>query len=349
MPTVFISYKSPDLPSAERICSALESRGIGCWMAPRDIPPGADWPSAVMHAIKGAKVMVLVLSAASHSDKQVAREVQNADHEGLSIVTFRLDNVSPPDELAYFLRNLQWLDAFDGRFDSAVDRLVNVVLALPTAPPSPAAVSGLPDRVPPPPSADRVKTGTNRRMTTVLWSAIGILAISAVVWAMLHKNPVPPGTKPDGAATPVSNAQTSNAPITLDGQSNADVAKSVPPPSALNRAELIQLRNAARREWRGGKQAKAIADISRLIALDPHWAAPYLDRGEWELARGQSNEALADFKACLDAHPDSLPIEQIAYQHRGELEQTMGDAAGAKADLAEAAAIKSKMGSSKAK
>ncbi|HEX4228970.1 MAG TPA: TIR domain-containing protein [Bryobacteraceae bacterium] len=345
MPTVFISYKSPDLASAERICSALESREIECWMAPRDIPPGADWPSAVLHGIRGAKVMVLVLSSASHSDKQIAREVENADHEGLSIVTFRLDNVSPPDELAYFLRNLQWLDAFDGRFDPAVERLVKVVLAPPAARPL-APVPGHPEPRPP---AGISKTPANNRMTTVVWSAIGILAVSAVVWAVLHKNPAPPNTKPDGGATPAAAAQTPNGPITLDGQSNADVAKSVPPPSALNQAELIQLRNAARREWRNGKQAKAINDVSHLISLDPPWAAPYLDRGEWELARGQNDEALADFKACIDAHPDSLAIEQIAYQHRGELEQTMGDAGGAKSDLAEASAIKSKMGTPKGK
>jgi tetratricopeptide (TPR) repeat protein len=300
-----------------------------------------------MHGIKGAKVMVLVLSAASHSDKQIAREVENADHEGLSIVTFRLDNVSPPDELAYFLRNLQWLDAFDGRFDSAVERLAKLVLAPPAPRPS-APAGGLPEPVPPPSSPGINKSATNNRTMMVVWSAIGIVAISVVVWAILHKNPVPPDTKQEGGAvTPAANAQTSNPPISLDSQSNDDVAKSVPPPSTLNRAELIQLRNAARREWRNGKQAKAIDDISHLIAQDPHWAAPYLDRGEWELARGQNDEALTDFKACIDAHPDSLAIEQIAYQHRGELEQTMGNADSAKADLAEASAIKSKMGSSK--
>jgi tetratricopeptide (TPR) repeat protein len=337
MPVVFISYKSPDLASAERICSALESRGIACWMAPRDIPPGADWPSAVVHGIKGAKVMVLVLSAASHSDKQIAREVENADHEGLSIVTFRLDNVSPPDQLAYFLRNLQWLDAFDGRFDAAVERLVKVVLAPSAPPPSPAS-TGL------------AQTRTTNRTMPLLWSAIGTVVLALAVWAMVaYRNPQPAAAKQNSAAASAGNAQTTSPPIPLEGQSNADVAQSVPPPSSLNRAELIQLRNAARREWRNGKQVKAIDDISRLITLDPHWAAPYLDRGEWELARGQNNEALSDFKACIDAHPDSLAIEQIAYQHRGELEQTMGNTDGAKADLAEAETIKSKMGSSKGK
>lgn len=349
MPTVFISYKTPDLASAERICSSLESQGIACWMAPRDIPPGSDWPSAVMHGIKGAKVMVLVLSAASHSDKQIAREVQNADHEGLSIITLRLDDVSPPDELAYFLRNLQWLDAFDGRFDSALKQLAAVVVTAPAQAATPtAARTGTPKPV-------GSKTASSNRLT-LIWSAIGAAAVAVVVWAMLHNSPLPPRPSPQKAAVSQAtmpggtvNAQTASAPISLAGESNADVANSQPPVGSVNKAESVELRNAARREWRNGKQAKAINDISHLITIEPKWAAPYLDRGEWELARGQNKEALADFKTCIDAHPDSLATEQICYQHRGEMEQTMGSAAAASADLAEAASIKAKMKAPKGK
>ncbi|MGC2661326.1 MAG: TIR domain-containing protein [Bryobacteraceae bacterium] len=343
---------------AERICSALESRGIACWMAPRDIPPGTDWPSAVMHGIKGSKVMVLILSAASHSDKQIAREVENADHEGLNIITFRLDNVSPPDELAYFLRNLQWLDAFNGRFDSAVEKLANVVLQ-----PSTAAHTALHPRTPlQSPQAGlsnskAPKDGSGRNRMTLVWGAIGIVAIAVIVWAVLHKSGpkaapqngavVAAGQSGSAAPAAAGDAQKPNAPISLDGQSNTEVANSVPPASALNKTELVQLRMAARREWRSGKHEKAMTDISRLITLSPHWASPYLDRGEWELARGQNNEALADFKACIDAHPDSLSAEQIAYHHRGEIERTMGDSAAAHADLAQAASIKAKLATAK--
>ena len=326
-------------------------------MAPRDIPPGADWPSAVMHGIKGAKVMVLLLSDASHSDKQIAREVENADHEGLSIITFRLADVAPPDELAYYLRNLQWLDAFDGRFDAALKRLAEAVLN-PAAPVS-RAVPSSSATLAQSPQRDVNKPARSLKMSAV-WSGIGVAAIAVVVWAMLHKSPAPPpspspqngsvsqATTPAGVV-PAANAQSSNAPISLDGQSNDDVAKSQPPAGTVNKTEAVQLRSAARREWRSGKQAKAIDDITHLMTLDPKWAAPYLDRGEWELARGQNDEALADFKTCINLHPDSVAIEQMAYQHKGELEQTMGDAAAAKADLAEAASIKAKMKTPKGK
>jgi hypothetical protein len=38
---VFISHSSNDRATADAICAHLESAGIKCWIAPRDIEPGA--------------------------------------------------------------------------------------------------------------------------------------------------------------------------------------------------------------------------------------------------------------------------------------------------------------------
>ncbi|WP_423948599.1 toll/interleukin-1 receptor domain-containing protein, partial [Candidatus Binatus sp.] len=34
---VFISHSARDKPYADAICAKLESRGIRCWIAPRDV------------------------------------------------------------------------------------------------------------------------------------------------------------------------------------------------------------------------------------------------------------------------------------------------------------------------
>ena len=39
---VFISYSSKNKNAAVAICHILEENEIKCWMAPRDIPPGAE-------------------------------------------------------------------------------------------------------------------------------------------------------------------------------------------------------------------------------------------------------------------------------------------------------------------
>ena len=50
---VFLSYSSKDKPVADAACHALESAGIRCWIAPRDIVPGAEWGASIVKAIAG--------------------------------------------------------------------------------------------------------------------------------------------------------------------------------------------------------------------------------------------------------------------------------------------------------
>jgi len=38
---VFISHSSEDAKVARAICAALENRGLSCWIAGRDVGPGA--------------------------------------------------------------------------------------------------------------------------------------------------------------------------------------------------------------------------------------------------------------------------------------------------------------------
>jgi hypothetical protein len=127
MTRVFISYKSEDQEAADRLCTALESRNIACWIAHRDIPASAEWPIAIAEAIGASKVFVLVLSAHSIQEKQISREVELADKHQCQIVTFRIDNVEPPPALSYFLGDLQWQNAFGDQFDAAVARVLELV------------------------------------------------------------------------------------------------------------------------------------------------------------------------------------------------------------------------------
>src|ERR1022692_1794173 len=48
---VLLSYAAPDKESAFRLCRLLEEKGISCWIAPRDVMPGADYAEATIRAI----------------------------------------------------------------------------------------------------------------------------------------------------------------------------------------------------------------------------------------------------------------------------------------------------------
>src|SRR5664279_5034508 len=76
--TVFLSYASADAQVATRVCEYLESHGVSCWMAPRDVKPGAAYADAIVRAISDAKALVLVLSASAVGSAHVGREIERA-------------------------------------------------------------------------------------------------------------------------------------------------------------------------------------------------------------------------------------------------------------------------------
>ncbi len=109
---IFISYSQPDYDCAHELVARLESQGIECWIAPRDISPAADWAAEIIDAISAARAMILVFSASSNDSPQVRREVERAVHKKLRILPFRIQDVTPSKSLEYFLSSQHWMDAF---------------------------------------------------------------------------------------------------------------------------------------------------------------------------------------------------------------------------------------------
>jgi hypothetical protein len=108
---VFISHSSKDKLTADAVCNRLESAGIRCWIAPRDIIPGEGWSSAIMRGIDASKVMVLIFSENANVSSHVRREVAHAcDHE-ITVIPLRIRDVIPKEGLKYYLDELHWLDA----------------------------------------------------------------------------------------------------------------------------------------------------------------------------------------------------------------------------------------------
>jgi hypothetical protein len=59
---VFISYAHADKTVADAVCATLEAAGLRCWIAPRDVQPGAQWTAEIINAISASRVVVLVFS-----------------------------------------------------------------------------------------------------------------------------------------------------------------------------------------------------------------------------------------------------------------------------------------------
>lgn len=127
-PKVFLSYSSADKTIADRVCSALEAADIPCWVAPRNILPGVDYPTAIVEAITSVQVLVVILTRQAAASPHILSEVGEAFNNKKRIIPFRLSNDPLPENLEYFLSMTQWLDATDGCTDENIKRLTEAIL-----------------------------------------------------------------------------------------------------------------------------------------------------------------------------------------------------------------------------
>ncbi|HSC19112.1 MAG TPA: tetratricopeptide repeat protein [Rhizomicrobium sp.] len=127
---VFISYSSRDKTIADGICAVLERHGIRCWIAPRDVLPGADWGQSIVRGIASCRILVLVFSNFANSSSQVRREVERAAHRELPIIPFRVEDVQPNESLEFFISTPHWLDAFTPPLERHVERLAATIKTL---------------------------------------------------------------------------------------------------------------------------------------------------------------------------------------------------------------------------
>jgi parallel beta-helix repeat protein len=109
---VFISYSNEDKAVADAVCAALEAGNVCCWIAPRDVHGGRPYSGQITQAIRQSRVLLLILTGASNRSKHVLREVERAAHCQNHLLTFRVEPISPGDDLAYFLGADQWVDGF---------------------------------------------------------------------------------------------------------------------------------------------------------------------------------------------------------------------------------------------
>jgi hypothetical protein len=158
---VFVSHSAKDKTISNALVARLEAEGIRCWVAPRDVVPGADWGESIIDAIESSRIMVLIFSASANGSPQIKREIERAVDKGVYTIPFRIEDVQPTKALEYFISSAHWLDAFSQPLGEHLDSLaktLNAILATPrpgstaeTAPPVPRQHDRVSAAPPPPP------------------------------------------------------------------------------------------------------------------------------------------------------------------------------------------------------
>ena len=143
---VFISYSSHDQKVVEGLCAYLEQHKIRCFVAYRDIPRGVVWARAIVEALDESRMMVVVFSNHFNNSDQVDREIELASEDHKPILTFRITDDAFKGAKKYYLKNINWIDAFPNPaelFGSVADnvaKLLDMELSAPTAKATPAPV-----------------------------------------------------------------------------------------------------------------------------------------------------------------------------------------------------------------
>jgi hypothetical protein len=179
---VFISYSSKDKPVADRVCHALEAQGERCWIAPRDIPYGADWQEAIMSALAEASAMVLVFTGNTNESAHVRREVSAALEAGAIVIPLRTEEATPQGALRYNLINLHWMDAISPPLEAHIADLIATLKRLRAEPdqtpplaaaaPSPSITAAVPSPTPPVAVASHWRPTIDRQLEVMTGLAV---------------------------------------------------------------------------------------------------------------------------------------------------------------------------------
>jgi TIR domain len=109
MTATFVSHSSKDSAAAAELCTALEARGVPCWIAPRDVTAGAEYADEIMRGIERSATMVVLVSQHSNGSSHVLREIEQAVRLGKPIFPLFLEDVRLTKRLDYYIAPIHWL------------------------------------------------------------------------------------------------------------------------------------------------------------------------------------------------------------------------------------------------
>ena len=193
---VFISYSSKDQKVAEGVCAYLEQRKIRCFVAYRDIPQGKVWARAIVEALEVSSMMVVIFSKNFNVSEQVDREIELTAEDRKPILTFRLSDDDFQGAKKYYLKNLNWIDAFPnpdacfGKLSEGVLRLLGRPVEVRREPAEvPARVDkGQPRQrplaapAPHPPKQWKAFFKNNRKWFFLGLAIVGVVLLAIVLW-----------------------------------------------------------------------------------------------------------------------------------------------------------------------
>lgn len=113
--TIFVSYSTQDKQTAYEVVDYFESKGVDCFIAPRDIEAGGAYAARLTTAIKESKAIILIASEAINSSEHILNELDIIVSEKKFFIPFFLEEFDMSYEYRYYLGRKQRIMANTGK------------------------------------------------------------------------------------------------------------------------------------------------------------------------------------------------------------------------------------------
>jgi hypothetical protein len=222
---LFISYSTEDKPAADAVCAILEKNGVRCWIAPRDIMPGADWGESIVKGIRLSRVLLLVFSTNANKSKQIKREVEIAADGGVTIVPLRIENILPTEAFTYFLGNIHWLDALTPPLEKHLQEVAAKVKAILSTESVSSSEAAQPSSLA---HAPTVQQPARRNVLPVIGGIIAVLIVTSVLLFVWQWRTTAPPSPVKSASINGTVAISSVSPVSAESIKSASTSEPVP-------------------------------------------------------------------------------------------------------------------------
>ena len=111
---VFLSYSREDKARVLDLAARLRTAGVNMWIDQGSIDGAALWGESIVHALEGAKVLLLMVTPSAVSSHNVAKEVMLTSERKGHILPVHLEPTTIPPSLKYPLAGIQHIEFYQG-------------------------------------------------------------------------------------------------------------------------------------------------------------------------------------------------------------------------------------------
>lgn len=128
---VFLSHSmGEDQALAEQLREALESNGLRCWLAEKDLQSSDRFPAALADALDDSRLVLLVFTAVCNNSPWIERELLRAINNHVPILPVRFTGIAPSRTIQVLVGAHNWFDAASGSPIQHFPRIAQTVLAV---------------------------------------------------------------------------------------------------------------------------------------------------------------------------------------------------------------------------